>query len=142
MQKALDGSQARTLEIIRNRIDGLGISEPVIYPGKDNTVLIQLPGIDEAKRAEAEDAIRRVAFLTFRIAHKRNAELVHQLFDKNKCPEGYKIARLSSDNCYVRDASFPDEKMDQAFRKRLGIIWAGRCERYGVRVHAPERQQR
>jgi SecD/SecF fusion protein len=119
--KVLEDSQARTLEVIRNRLDGLGISEPVIYPGKDNTVLIQLPGITEDKRAEAEDAIRRVAFLEFRMVHKRNTELVEKLFEKSKCPEGYKMGHTGPGNYYLRDTvAVPDVAMNKAFRDRMG----------------------
>jgi SecD/SecF fusion protein len=118
VQKALEGSQARSLEVIRNRIDTLGLSEPVIYPGKDNTIVIQLPGISTNKQAEAEDAIRRVAFLEFRVVHKRSRDLIAKLFEKVKAPDGYKIA-AGGEDVYVRDIkAVPDEKMDSAFHTR------------------------
>ena len=35
------------LEVIRNRVDGLGIAEPEIYPQTDtDNIIIRLPGID------------------------------------------------------------------------------------------------
>src|SRR5665648_1130808 len=36
----------RVLEIIRNRIDQLGVSEPVIQRQGENRILIQLPGVE------------------------------------------------------------------------------------------------
>jgi len=86
-QKALD----RAIEVIRNRIDGLGISEPIIYPEKGVRIVIQLPGIDEKKRQDAEDQIKSVAYLTFRLVHVKNTELVNDLFEKKLAPDGYVI---------------------------------------------------
>jgi preprotein translocase subunit SecD len=41
----------RVLEIIRNRIDQLGVSEPVIQRQGENRILIQLPGVEDPEAA-------------------------------------------------------------------------------------------
>ena len=43
----------RALEIIRNRVDQFGISEPIIQPEGDERIVVQLPGVDDAERARA-----------------------------------------------------------------------------------------
>ena len=114
-------AQGRALEVIRNRVDGLGIAEPVIYPEKDNRVIVQLPGIDEKKRDEAARSIQSAAFLEFRMVHEKNRDLVDKLFDRGVAPEGFTIVSLSdggaSRNYYKRNKTLV---MDAAYRQKLG----------------------
>lgn len=51
------------VEIIRNRVDGLGVAEPEISTQGDN-ILVQLPGVDEQQRAL--DLVGQTAELRFR----------------------------------------------------------------------------
>jgi preprotein translocase subunit SecD len=53
----------QTVEIIRQRIDALGVAEPDIARQGDN-ILVQLPGV--ADQEQAEDIIGRTALLQFR----------------------------------------------------------------------------
>jgi len=120
VEETLEGAQDRALEVIRNRVDNLGISEPIIYPGEENRIIIQLPGIDETKRMEAEKSIQSLAFLEFRMVHEKSYELTKQLLDDNLAPEGYRIVQVGKDMFYKRDPSFPDSAMDRSYRDRLG----------------------
>ncbi len=52
-----------TLEIIRNRVDGLGVAEPEISRQGD-TIVVELPGVDEQQRAL--ELVGRTAKLVFR----------------------------------------------------------------------------
>ena len=125
MGKVLHGAQDRAVEVIRNRIDSLGISEPVIYPGKDNRIIIQLPGVDEDKRKEAEESIKNLAFLEFRMVHEDNAELVASLFDDNLVPDGHQIVNVESRSYYMRDkSSLSDEEMDVSYFVKRGMFHA------------------
>lgn len=125
VDNVLKGAQARAVEVIRNRIDTLGIAEPVIYPGKDNRIIIQLPGVDEAKRKEAEASIKNLAFLEFRMVHEDNAALIEKLFDNNLVPKGYKIVNAEGGPFYMRDkASLPDEEMDVTYYVKRGQFHA------------------
>lgn len=54
----------RALEIIRNRIDQLGVSEPVIQREGKRRILVQLPGIKNPE--EAIDLIGKTALLEFK----------------------------------------------------------------------------
>ena len=53
----------QAIEVIRNRIDEFGVSEPSIAAQGDNRIIVQLPGIKDANRAK--DLINRTARLTF-----------------------------------------------------------------------------
>jgi preprotein translocase subunit SecD len=53
------------MEILRNRIDGLGVSEPVLEREGTDGIVIQLPGLTDVKRAR--DIILSTAQLEFRL---------------------------------------------------------------------------
>ncbi len=134
MVTTLKEAQARAIEVIRNRVDGLGIAEPIIFPEKDNRIIVQLPGVDEKKRDEAARMLKEAAFLEFRMVHEKNGELINKLFEKGVAPEGYKIMSLADGGAardyLVRDRqAVPDEKMDSAFRAKVAQFNAPRrCE--------------
>jgi preprotein translocase subunit SecD len=56
---------AQAVETIRNRIDALGVTEPLIAPEGDDRIVIQLPGVDDPARVK--DIIRTTAQLQFRV---------------------------------------------------------------------------
>jgi preprotein translocase subunit SecD len=41
----------RSVEIMRSRVDKLGVSEPSIYTQGDNQIVIQLPGVEDPQAA-------------------------------------------------------------------------------------------
>lgn len=116
----MENAQERSLQVLRNRIDALGIAEPNIYPVKDNRIVIQLPGIDEKKREATEQNIKSAAFLEFRLVHDKNDRLVRELADKKLAPEGYKMVWVGDTMYYQRDASYAEVSKDPAYRYRLG----------------------
>ncbi len=119
-------AQQRAVEVIRNRVDNLGIAEPVIYPEKGNRIVVQLPGIGQEKREEAERSIQSAAFLTFRMVHENNEALVEALFDKGLAPTGYVVVsrtvRGREESLYRREKSAPP--MDPALRRELARFQA------------------
>lgn len=120
VKKRLEGAPERVLEVIRNRVDNLGISEPEIRLLGQDRIQVQLPGTDEAKRREAETAIKSAAFLEFRLVHPRNGELVRKLFGEQATPEGYRIGRVGREEAYIVDEAFPRKKReDPGYRSRL-----------------------
>ncbi len=114
-------AQNRAIEVIRARIDGMGIAEANIYAEKNKRIVIQLPGIDKETRHAAEDSILEVGFLAFHLVHKDNEELVEELWEKSWAPKGYKIQALAlpsghTRTYYVRVKT--DEKMPTADQLR------------------------
>lgn len=61
--EALDGAIDRSVEIIRNRVDGLGVAEPDITR-QGNRIIVQLPGVEDQQRAL--EVVGQTAELRFR----------------------------------------------------------------------------
>lgn len=55
------------LEIIRNRIDEFGVSEPVIQKGSGKRIIVQVPGVGTEAAKRIKDIIMRQAHLEFRM---------------------------------------------------------------------------
>lgn len=116
---ALAGADDRTVEVLRNRIDGLGVNEPLIVPGKDHRIIIEIPGADEEQRRIAEDQIQSRAKLEFRLVHPKNGELSADLLASKKAPEGYRILESDSGTYYVRTAEQRSLSRDPGYARRL-----------------------
>jgi preprotein translocase subunit SecD len=58
------GVLAQTVDIIRQRIDALGVAEPEVSTAGSDNILIQLPGVEDEERAL--ELIGSTAQLTFR----------------------------------------------------------------------------
>lgn len=120
---AMKKAQERALEVIRNRVDGMGLSEPIIYPEQQKRIVIQLPGISSNKIEEATESLQSAAFLEFRLVHADNASLVQKLFDSKKAPEGYEIVSLDvkgrEEEFLARTGDIKDYQIDQEFKAKL-----------------------
>ncbi|MFD7245819.1 protein translocase subunit SecD [Streptomyces massasporeus] len=53
----------RTLEVLRGRIDALGVAEPTLVRSGDHRIIVELPGVQDPKKAAA--VLGRTAQLTF-----------------------------------------------------------------------------
>lgn len=111
----------RTIEVIRNRIDGLGVNEPLIVPGKDHRIIIEIPGADEKQREIAEKSIRSAAYLQFRLVHPKNYELTRNLINDGKVPEGYEMVEdaISGQSYYARVKNYEKLLRDPDYKRRL-----------------------
>lgn len=92
----------QSIEVIRNRIDEFGVSEPIISSQGSDRVVVELPGVREIDRAK--DLIGRTAKLEFKIVDDKTmspaqlATLISDLEKKNQV--AYKDGQKFSD--YVR----------------------------------------
>jgi SecD/SecF fusion protein len=59
---------AQSMEVIRNRVDEVGTTEPLIQRQGEDRVLVQVPGFDDSNRLK--DLISRTARLTFHLVHR------------------------------------------------------------------------
>ncbi len=73
-----EGALSQAVEVLRKRVDRLGVAEPLIQPAGAHRILIQMPGLTEERKAEAKANIEKAAFLEFRLVHERSAELIEQ----------------------------------------------------------------
>jgi SecD/SecF fusion protein len=120
-------TQGVALEVIRSRVDGLGIAEPEIYPLLADRIVIRLPGVDVEKRTEAKASILSVAFLEFRLVHTDSDEWVNELFNAGLAPNGFRISSARNGPFFVRDRdAVSDEEMDRVFWDELKRFGAKR----------------
>lgn len=115
IQDTLQGCDARIIQVVRRRIDGMGMNEPVIQGMKDHRLLVQLPGVDEETRKAAKRSLQSAAFLEFRLTHPRNDELVGKLMASDACPEGYERGGSG----FVRAANFNEVAARKGYAARL-----------------------
>lgn len=64
------------VEVLRKRVDRLGVAEPSIQPQGENRILVQLPGVSQAVRDAAKENIQKVAYLEFRMVHEKSDDLI------------------------------------------------------------------
>ena len=113
-------ADARAIEVMRNRIDTLGVNEPVIQGGKNHRLTVQLPGISAEQRDAAEKSIQSAAFLEFKLVHKQNDQLVDKVFSSGRLPEGY----VTSDDgrAFKRGPNYNDLVKDPEYANRLSLF--------------------
>ena len=116
----LRDADARAIEVIRNRVDSLGVNEPVIQGGKDHRITVQLPGISAEQRDAAEKSIQSAAFLEFKLVHKQNEQLVDKLLSSGRLPEGYVASE--DGRGYKRATNYNDVIKDPEYANRLSLF--------------------
>ena len=113
----LKDADARAIEVMRNRIDMLGVNEPVIQGGKNHRITVELPGISAEQRDAAEKSIQSAAYLEFKLVHKQNQQLVDKVFASGRVPEGYTMSE--DGHSYRRAANYADLVKDPDYANRI-----------------------
>lgn len=106
-EDAQDDALDRAVEVIRNRIDQFGVSEPVIQKQGSDQIVIQLPGVTDRERALA--LIGRTALLEFKRVVQDPA-----LLDKLKAGEvvaGYELKVLKEGDRLPEELLLADESV-------------------------------
>ena len=84
---AVQHAQEQAVEIIRNRVDALGVAEPLIYPEKNNRVVVQIPGLKDADRDRAAKLIRGIGVEGLDVGLLRPGRAVeHEHIDRAAAP--------------------------------------------------------
>ena len=83
---AAGGALAQAVEVLRRRVDTIGVAEPDIRPLGANKIMIQLPGLSEADQAKAKKLVTEAAFLEFALVHENSDRLIAD----ELIPDGYK----------------------------------------------------
>ena len=80
LTNAMDKKSAldQAVEVLRKRVDRLGVAEPLIQPEGEDRILVSVPGASEADRAELKKLLEQAAFLEFRMVHPDSVELLRQ----------------------------------------------------------------
>ncbi|MDE1920463.1 MAG: protein translocase subunit SecD [Candidatus Omnitrophica bacterium] len=83
----------RSMEVLRNRIDGLGVGETLIQRQGNNQILLQLPGVTDRQKALA--MIGRVARLEFHMVDPDEGHLKAAL--NGKVPAGEELMTIKKE---------------------------------------------
>src|SRR5260221_14233693 len=75
----------KAVEVLRKRVDKLGVAEPIIQPQGDDRILIQLPGLSDAEKDRARENIKKAAYLEIRLVHPDSDTLVLQGMGEPGC---------------------------------------------------------
>jgi len=99
------GAVERAMQVIRTRIDGLGVAEPNIQKQGDERIIIDLPGYTDAGRAE--ELVGQMAVLEFKLLENYdNAQLLLQKIDS--VIHEYELAESGvTDTADITEASEP-----------------------------------
>jgi SecD/SecF fusion protein len=82
----------QAVEVIRKRVDQLGVSEPLITPQGADRILVQIPGLAPEQIAAARQQLAQLAKLEFRLVHPENDRLIAQIREGiDLVPAGYRI---------------------------------------------------
>jgi len=122
------GSDAvdRALEIIRNRIDQFGVTEPIIQKSGGDRIIVELPGFTDTERAQK--LIGETAQLQFKLLEtSENANLLLSKIDKAMAemkltlesiqPEAYKNSPAAATTPKTTDSSKVDVMADLLGKK-------------------------
>jgi protein-export membrane protein SecD len=91
-------SVTRSIEVIRNRIDEFGVTEPEIISQGNDRIVVQLPGVKDIERAKA--LIGRTAKLEFKIVNDDEAAKLNEWMEKAK-KEGIEYKKGERFSAYV-----------------------------------------
>src|SRR5207245_1554584 len=97
-----DMALANAVEVLRKRVDQMGVAEPLIQPAGKDRILIQLPGLSQSDLDQAKTNIQKAAFLEIRMLHPNSDELIregivepgYELLKQAKLREGSKVLEL------------------------------------------------
>ena len=101
----------QAVEVLRARVDTIGVAEPEIRTMGDDKIMVQLPGLSEADQAKAKKLVTEAAFLEFALVHKDSARLLAN----DITPAGYrKYAHTTKD---AQGNSFTDDLLVETENK-------------------------
>ena len=83
----------KAIEIIGERVNAFGVTEPIIRPVGDNRIEVQLAGLNTKDNPEVVDNVKKPARLDFRIVHPTLSPR-----STNITPPGYEILTLEDDS--------------------------------------------
>jgi preprotein translocase subunit SecD len=76
IREVVDYAVDQNLTTIRNRVNELGVSEPLVQKQGSNRIVVELPGIQDT--AEAKRILGKVANLEFRLVAETNAPITER----------------------------------------------------------------
>lgn len=97
-EEALESLQddiiSSSIEVIRDRIDEFGTTEPAIQRQGDNRILVQAPGVDDPERMK--DLIGQTAQMTFHLVYSDNPQDIASA-QQGRVPPGAELVQQSQE---------------------------------------------
>ncbi|HSY43060.1 MAG TPA: protein translocase subunit SecD, partial [Candidatus Acidoferrum sp.] len=87
----VSGALDQAVDVLRKRVDALGVAEPVIQPEGENHILVQLPGLAESVKDEARANLQKSAYLEFRMLSDDSEEILQ---NHEPIPPGYEVLQV------------------------------------------------
>jgi len=115
---------SQAVEVLRKRVDRLGVAEPVIQPSGQDSIIIQLPGLSKTVQEEAKANIQKAAYLEFRMVHPESEALLKD----GIIEPGYEILKekiKQADGTFKYDSMLV-EKKPVLTGKHIKRAWANR----------------
>ena len=113
-----DRTLAQSLEVMRNRIDQFGVTEPIILRQGTDQIVVQLPGIQDPQRAL--DLIGQTAQLEFKLVDEQTSVNLEDLLDKalkdGRLKPGFsreEMNRVLAANLPADDEIYMEKRMDR-----------------------------
>ncbi|HPB67427.1 MAG TPA: protein translocase subunit SecD [Candidatus Omnitrophota bacterium] len=103
-EEAKKDAVPRAIEILRNRIDQLGVAEPVIQRQGENQIIVQLPGVTD--RDKAKELIGTVAQLDFSMVNE-DPNLLNEALSTETNPPGYLLKQIKGKPDFILVAEKP-----------------------------------
>jgi|UniRef100_A0A7C3SJX2 SecD/SecF fusion protein len=115
---------SQSLEVLRNRIDQFGVTEPVIVRQGEEQIVVQLPGIQDPQRAM--DLIGQTAQLEFKLvddtAQIDLQELIDQAIRDGRLKPGFtreEVNRVLADKIPPDDEILFEKRLDRETRRMV-----------------------
>ncbi|MFA5260862.1 MAG: protein translocase subunit SecD, partial [Candidatus Omnitrophota bacterium] len=103
-EEAKKDAVPRAIEILRNRIDQLGVAEPVIQRQGEDQIIVQLPGVTD--RDKAKELIGTVAQLDFSMVNE-DPNLLNEALSSGTNPPGYLLKQVKGKPDFILIAEKP-----------------------------------
>jgi protein-export membrane protein SecD len=109
-EAARSGAVDRAIQVIRNRVDGLGVAEPVIQKQGDDRIIVDLPGYTDPERAV--ELIGQTAVLEFKLLETiENANIIISRIDS--VVHEYELAQKGGEAVEESDTETPSEAEEE-----------------------------
>jgi len=110
-------AKERALEVIRNRVDQLGVAEAAIYTEAGDRIVVEAPGMQPEQREGWLKTLQSPAFLEFRMVHAKSEEFVDALTAKGLAPAGFRVVESTeagrSTKYFKRDTAKDSEGLTE-----------------------------
>ena len=121
LEKQAEDAVTRAQEIIRNRVDQYGVSEPSIHLSGSRRIIVELPGV--ARKEEARQLLQGTALLEFNLV--KDPEFTFALLEKiNKVLAGKPLEDSLAQDTTKADTTKkrPDQMTQEEFAKEYPLF--------------------